>query len=69
MNEQATSGEGSAAVEHLEQQILGNKNYQKVEVVHRFADSHPWFHPLLVIGIVAVIVGIAWLIKRNKPSV
>lgn len=45
MNEQTeTGGEGSPAIEQTEKQILGNDAYQKAEVVHRFADTHPWFH-------------------------
>ena len=67
MNEQATiSGEGSPAVEQAEQRVLGQENYQKAEVVHRFADTHPWVHPLLIALGILIVVGIGWLIMRRK---
>ena len=57
MHEMAeSSGEGSPAVEQVEKQILGTENYQKAEVVHRFADENQWVHPLLIGGSVVVIV-------------
>ena len=49
-----STGEGSPAIERAEQQALGTSTYQKVEVVHRFADTHTWFHPLLVFSILAI---------------
>jgi cobalamin biosynthesis Mg chelatase CobN len=60
-----TSGEGSPAVEQAEQHILGAENYQKAEVVHQFADTHPWFHPLVIVVIILVVAGVGWLIKRK----
>lgn len=62
----STSSEGSPAVEQAEKQVLGNANYQKVEVVHRFADTHPWFHPLLAAGVVIVVVCVAVFLIRYR---
>ncbi|HVY72764.1 MAG TPA: hypothetical protein VG984_01780 [Candidatus Paceibacterota bacterium] len=68
MNESATSsGEGSPAVEQAEKQVLGNQNYQKVEVVHRFADSHPWVHPALLGGIALIAAAaIIFVVRRSR---
>jgi hypothetical protein len=59
----STSSEGIPAVEQVEKKVLGN-NYQSVEVVHRFADTHPWFHPVLAIGAIVIVVCIALVLSR-----
>lgn len=67
----STSLEGNPSIEQAEQNALGTNNYQKVEVVHRFADSHPWLHPLLGgIGIVLVIgIGLfVWQFLQKKSN-
>lgn len=56
MNEASTTGEGSPQMEAAERHILGAENYEKAEVVHRFADTHPWFHPTLLLGTVAIFI-------------
>ena len=70
MNESAeTHGEGSPAIEQAEQNALGTTTYQKAEIVHRFADSNPWFHPLVlgVGAILIVVIGIlVWRLLRKK---
>lgn len=70
MNEQASAtGEGNPDIERAEQQALGTSTYQKVEVVHRFADSHPWLHPLLIVGILAIgILGVAFVLRMRKNA-
>ena len=68
MNKDTASSEGSPAVEQAEKQILGNENYQKVEVVHRFADSHPYFHPLLIVGIIAIIAPAIFFVIRHRQK-
>ena len=61
----STTQEGNPAVEQAEKQVLGDANYQKVEIVHRFADSHPYVHPLLL-GIAApVIIGIIFFLTQR----
>lgn len=68
MDEHTSGGEGSSAIEQAEQKALGTTTYNKVEVVHRFADTHPWFHPLLVgIGI-AVLVGVVLLVMKLRQK-
>ena len=62
-----SAGEGSPGIERAEQQALGTSTYQKVEVVHHFADTHPWFHPLLVVGILALAtLAVAGLWRMRK---
>jgi hypothetical protein len=64
-----TSQEGSPGVEQAERQVLGETNYQKAEVVHRFADSHPYVHPLLIGITVLILAGVAFpVIRRFKYS-
>ena len=57
--------EGSPEVEQAERQVLGETNYQKAEVVHRFADTHPWFHPVLLVSVALVMVGIGYGVRRH----
>ena len=64
MNEQSSAGEGNPAVEQAERQALGNENYQKAEVVHRFADSHTLFHPALIAGGLVLIVFVIVMQRR-----
>jgi hypothetical protein len=59
-----TSTEGNPAVEEAERQFFGNENYQKAEVVHRFADTHAWLHPLLGVVAVAVLVCVVLLLRK-----
>jgi hypothetical protein len=61
----STSQEGNPAVEQAEKQVLGDSNYQKVEVVHRFADAHPYVHPLLIGTAGLIIIGIIFLVIRH----
>ena len=68
MNEQTSAGEGNPAVEQAERQALGNENYQKAEVVHRFADTHAWFHPALVVGSVGLIIIVILALCRFNKS-
>lgn len=58
--------EGSSAVEQAELKVLGKENYQKAEIVHYFANTHPWFHPLLAIAVLTVVAGFVWFIKRKR---
>ena len=70
MNEQ-TSEEGNPSIEAVERQALGTTSYQKVEVVHRFANASPWFHPLLVVAAVVAVACVFLLLKRitaKKPN-
>jgi hypothetical protein len=64
--------EGSRAVEQAEQKILGNENYQKVEVIHRFADTYNWVYPVFISGTLLIIVSIILLmvyrIKNKKEA-
>jgi uncharacterized membrane protein len=50
--------------------VLGETNYQKIEVVHRFADAHPYVHPLLLGAVIVIVVGIVYFLAlrfwRNK---
>ena len=64
----AEQGEGNPEIEKLEQQTLGTSTYQKAEVVHKFADENPWFHPLLIVIALAVVGGIVWLVMRRRPE-
>ena len=71
MNEVAEiHAEGSPGIEQAELKTLGTTTYQKAEVVHRFADSHPWFHPLIIgVGIVLIfLIGIFLLRTFQKKS-
>ncbi len=69
MNEQSIStGEGNPAAERAEQHILGSENYQKAEVVHRFAETHPWFHLTLAVGAVVIVLGITFFVRRYIRS-
>lgn len=60
--------EGNPEIEQAEQKALGTTTYEKVEVVHEYANTHPWFHPTLAIGgavvIVCVIQVIFFILKR-----
>ncbi|MDO8604503.1 MAG: hypothetical protein Q7K40_03880 [bacterium] len=65
-NPPSTPLEGTPAIEEAERQIFGN-NYEKVEIIHRFSDNHPWFHPVLVSGVIVIIVCIV-LATKHKLS-
>lgn len=66
VNESTTTPqEGSPAVEQAEKQVLGETNYQKVEVVHRFADSHPYIHPLLLGVVALIIIGVLFFLTKR----
>ena len=67
MNESSTNSEGSPAVEQAERQVLGSTTYQKVEVVHQFADTHLWFHPVLLGVIVLIAAGVlVFFVRRSR---
>ena len=59
--------EGNPEVERLEQQVLG-KHYEQTEVLHKFAVDHPWVHPTLIVGVIAVIAGLAWFVWRARKA-
>jgi hypothetical protein len=66
MNEQSEAGgEGSPAVERAEKQVLGTDTYQKAEVIHRFADTHPWFHPLLLGGFAILVLCVGLFLYKH----
>ncbi len=65
MNEHSAA-ERNPTVEHAEQQALGTTTYQKAEVVHQYADSHPWVHPVLLV--VAVIIILAAILYKRKVT-
>jgi hypothetical protein len=71
-NEQSTltssTSERSPAVEQAERQLLGNGAYQKAEVVHNYASTHPWVHPTLIAGLVALVIGIAYWLWSRRTS-
>ncbi|GEM_PF-3996995 len=56
--------EGNPAVEQAEKKVFGN-NYQRIETVHRFADTHAWVFPISAIGVLAIVVCIMFVLRRS----